>query len=100
MRRLAFLLIAAVISVGTIFGARSWMQAQLATRDQPAAAPAAAVAAQSNQMVLVAKSDLPAGQFVRPENLRWQAWPEEGIAANYVVEGKGRLEDFVGAVVR
>jgi pilus assembly protein CpaB len=99
MRRLAFLLIAAVISVGTIFGARSWMQTQLAARDQPAAAPIAA-AAQPAQMVLVAKGDLPAGQFVRPENLHWQPWPEEGIAANYVVEGKGRLEDFVGAVVR
>src|SRR6185437_16218555 len=98
VRRLAFLLIALVISIGTVLGARSWMQRQLAAREP---APAVAAAPESpKKMVLVAKTDLPAGQFIRPENLRWQAWPEEGIAENYVVEGQGKLEDFIGAVVR
>ena len=50
--------------------------------------------------VLVAQGLLAAGQFVRPENLRWQAWPAEGVAASYVTESNGRIEDFVGAVVR
>src|SRR5258706_11448730 len=99
IRRLAFLLLAAVISVGTVIGVRSWMQSQLAAREQPAA-PAAVVEVKPTQMVLVAKADLPAGQFVRPEHLRWQPWPEDGVAESYIVEGKGRLEDFVGAVVR
>jgi pilus assembly protein CpaB len=98
VRRLAFLLIALVISIGTVLGARSWIQSQLAARE-PAPTVAAAPEA-PKKMVLVAKTDLPAGQFVRPENLRWQAWPEEGIADNYVVEGQGKLEDFIGAVVR
>ena len=97
IRRLAFLLIALVISIGTVMGARSWMQSQLAAREP---APAVAVAVTPKRMVLVAKTDMPAGQFVRPENLRWQAWPDEGISENYIVEGQGKLEDFVGAVVR
>ncbi len=96
IRRLAFLLIALVISIGTVLGVRSWMQSQLAARE-----PAPVIATESpRRMVLVAKTDMPAGQFVRPENLRWQAWPEEGISETYVVEGQGKLEDFIGAVVR
>ena len=98
MRRLGFLMIAVLISTGTVIGARSWLQSQLAAREPPPVQPT--VAAIENRMVLVAKGDLPAGQFVRPDNLQWQAWPEAGIADNYVVEGKGKLEDYVGAVVR
>ncbi|MBV8651178.1 MAG: Flp pilus assembly protein CpaB [Alphaproteobacteria bacterium] len=97
IRRVAFLLIALVISIGTVLAARSWMQSQLASREP---APVAAAPESPKKMVLVAKTDMPAGTFVRPENLRWQAWPEEGIADNYVVEGQGKLEDFIGAVVR
>src|SRR5262249_31581755 len=100
MRRLVFLVIAAVISIGTVIGARSWMQAQLAARNQPAEPVVVAQPVKPSTMVLVAKSALPAGQFVRAENLRWQAWPDDGVADSYIVEGKGKLEDFVGAVVR
>jgi pilus assembly protein CpaB len=99
MRRLVFLLIAAVIAIGTVMGARSWMQSQLAAREHPVA-KAEPAPAQPRQTVLVAKGDLPAGQFLRPENLRWQTWPDDGIAENYITEGKGKIEDFIGAVVR
>jgi pilus assembly protein CpaB len=51
-------------------------------------------------MVLVAKGNLPAGFFVRPENLKWERWPENGIAPSYVVNTKRSLEEYVGAVVR
>jgi pilus assembly protein CpaB len=98
IRRIAFLLVAIVISIGTVLGARSWLQTQLASRE--VAAPAPVAETRPSKMVLVAKTDLPAGQFVRPENLRWEAWPENGIAESYVVEGKGKLDDYVGAVVR
>jgi pilus assembly protein CpaB len=98
MRRLGFLAIAAFISIGTVIGARSWLHAQLAAREVPATAPAPI--AELTRMVLVASGDLPAGQFVRPDNLHWQAWPEASIAETYVVQGKGKLEDYVGAVVR
>jgi pilus assembly protein CpaB len=98
MRRLGFLAIAAFISIGTVIGARSWLHAQLAAREVPVTPPVPI--AELNRMVLVASGDLPAGQFVRPDNLHWQAWPEASIAENYIVQGKGKLEDYVGAVVR
>lgn len=96
LRRLAFLLIAIAVSVGTVLLARSWMETQLASRKPPTVV----AKEMPSKMVLVAKTDLPTGQFVRAENLRWQAWPEKGVAGSYVVEGKGKLEDYVGAVVR
>ncbi len=97
LRRLLFLFLALAVSGGTVVAARSWLQAQLAAREAP---PVAVEVVKPAATVLVAKTDLPAGQFVRPENLRWQPWPEDGIAENYIVPDKARLEDFVGAVVR
>ncbi len=92
LRRLLFVLIALCVSGGTVLVGRAW----LAPRE-PVQAPAVV---DQGAHVLVAASSLSAGQFVRPENLRWQAWPTDGVAASYIVEGKGRIEDFVGAVVR
>jgi len=51
-------------------------------------------------MVLVAKGNVPAGFFLRPENLRWGRWPENGIAPSYVLDSRRKLEDYVGAIVR
>src|SRR5260370_11179064 len=77
---------------------RSYLEAQRqAALDAQRQAPAAQ---QPSTMILVAKGNLPAGQFVRPENLRWQPWPNDGIAPSYIVQGQRQLEDFIGAVVR
>lgn len=93
-RRLVFILIALVISVTTMLVGRAWLRAD---RSVAVAAPAPV---QVTPRVLVAKGRLPAGHFVRPEDLRWQPWPANGVAANYVVESKHQLSEFVGAVVR
>ncbi len=61
--------------------------------------------------VLVAKSDLVVGTFVRVEDLHWQVWPEESVAPTYVTQedkfvdaGQGEkkltIDDFKDAVVR
>jgi pilus assembly protein CpaB len=50
--------------------------------------------------VLVAADDLPAGTLIIPEQLRWQAWPDDSLAEAYVLDGERPLEDFAGAVVR
>jgi pilus assembly protein CpaB len=97
LRRLLFVLVALIISGVTVIAGRAWLQAEHPPQVE-VAAPVAPV--KPLPMVLVAKGDLPAGQFVRPENLRWNPWPEGGVSANYIVEGKHRIEDFVGAVVR
>ncbi len=50
--------------------------------------------------VLIVKDNLKAGNFVRQENLKWQNWPEDGVAEEYIVKGSREAKDFVGAVVR
>ncbi|HXQ51181.1 MAG TPA: Flp pilus assembly protein CpaB [Stellaceae bacterium] len=94
-RRLLFVLIALCVSGATVLVGRAWMAPP---REAVAAAPAPA--AQQGARVLVAQGNLAAGQFVRPENLRWQTWPSDDVASAYVVEGKGKVEDLVGSVVR
>src|SRR5215470_10405067 len=96
MRRMLFLLIALIASGSTIVVGRLWLQGQR---------PAATIAERAQEsatapMVLVAKGNIPAGFFLRPENLRWERWPENGLAPSYVVDTKRKLEDYVGAVVR
>lgn len=97
-RRIILIAVALLVSGLTMWLGRSYLEAQRlaaleAQRQQPAPQ-------QPSTMVLVAKGSLSAGQFVRPENLRWQPWPADGIAPSYVVQGQRQLEDFVGAVVR
>lgn len=93
-RRLLFVLIALCVSGATVFIGRVWLAPAQVAAVAPAPVPA------DTGRVLVAQGSLSAGQFVRPENLRWQAWPADGIAPAYEVEGKTRMEDFVGSVVR
>jgi pilus assembly protein CpaB len=78
-------------------------------------------------LVLVANEELPAGQFIKEKNLRWQQWPKDGVSDSYYIKdeskrkdrgdqskpaarsatnskrdepGKAIISDFVGAVVR
>jgi pilus assembly protein CpaB len=48
--------------------------------------------------VLVAKSELFAGDLVKPTDLVWQNWPDGPLPAGYQVSTGARLQDFVGAV--
>jgi len=89
-----FLLIALIASGSTIVIGRMWLQSQRPTQVVEAA-PEATV-----PMVLVAKGKVPTGAFLRPENLRWERWPENGIAPSYITDNKRKIEDYVGAVVR
>ena len=72
LRRILFLFLALIASGSTIVVGRMWLQSQR---------PATTVAAPASTapMVLVAKGNVPAGFFLRPENLRWGRWPENGI---------------------
>lgn len=42
--------------------------------------------------VLVALNDLPAGTIVKPDLFRWQTWPEDGLAPEFIVQGKAGSE--------
>jgi|SRR6185437_1277413 pilus assembly protein CpaB len=96
-RRIVFILIALLASGTTIFVGRTWLEGQ--RNAQVAQAPQEQPAQPATQ-ILVASGDLGVGDFVRPENMRWQSWPNDGVAKTYVVSGQRPMEDFIGAVVR
>jgi pilus assembly protein CpaB len=80
------LLILALLLLGAsaIFFGRAWLLAQNQQQPQPVAvAPKPVVT-----MVMVAKSDIPVGTFLREDLLGWQAWPNETLDPNYMVQGQ------------
>jgi pilus assembly protein CpaB len=98
-KRIVFLLLAVIVAGTTAFVARTWLQseraaiaAQYSGQRQVAAKPAA--------QVLVAKNAIRTGQLIKPDDLRWQPWPQGNLPASYIIEGKRPISDFVGAVVR
>jgi len=97
-KRIVFLLLAVIVAGTTAFLARAWLQAERAAIAAQIAVPKP-VAAPSVQ-VLVAKNALRTGQLIKPEDLRWQAWPQGALPQTYIIEGKRPLTDFVGAVAR
>jgi pilus assembly protein CpaB len=98
-KRIVFLLLAVIVAGTTAFLARAWLQAERAAIAAQIAAPKPVAAAPSVQ-VLVAKNALRTGQLIKPEDLRWQAWPQGALPQTYIIEGKRPLTDFVGAVAR
>jgi pilus assembly protein CpaB len=99
-KRVVFLLLAVIVAGATAFMARAWLQTERAAlmaqaglhREAPTAAP--------TLQVLVARNAIHTGQIVKPDDMRWQSWPQGSLAPTYIVEGKRPLSDFVGAVAR
>jgi len=100
-KRIVFLLLAVVVAAATAFLARAWLQAERAAMmAQVGAARPAPPPSKPAVQVLVAKNALRVGQLVKPEDLRWQPWPQGTLPPTYIVEGKRSISDFVGAVAR
>src|SRR5690242_7870912 len=78
----------------------TWLVAPMLIR-QPAKAASVPKPAPATR-VLVAATNLPAGTIVKADEVRWQAWPESGIADGYIVEGKAPepMKNVVSAAVR
>lgn len=94
-RTIIFVILAAFFGLGTVYFARTWLSKERA--HQVAVQPKPETKSLS---VLVAAHDLPTGAFVRPEDLRWQSWPDGHVADNYLIKGKDTPESLSGAVVR
>ncbi len=98
VRLIGLVLVALLAAGGAIFGANSWLAGQRAALE----------AANRNQVqvkkdhtrIIVAKRGLPAGTLIKKTHLRWQVWPDAGVADAYLVDGKTNLESLVGTVVR
>ena len=96
--RTLLLAVAALATAGlTAFMVQGWIanQRTLLLAQRPVEAPRE----QANQ-ILVAKQDLPAGTFVKPEHLQWRAWPADGLDDSFVRKSKDGMDGFTGAVVR
>ena len=97
-KRIVFLLLAVIVAGTTAFLARAWLQSERAAiaaqmgGQRPVARPAT--------QVLVARAAIRTGQLIKPDDLRWQPWPQGNLPASYIVEGKRPIGDFVGAVAR
>jgi pilus assembly protein CpaB len=99
-RRIILIIIALLVSGGAIFLAQQWLRASgSAARPGPLKLASNSPPPPAMQ-VLVAKSDLYAGQFIRPDSLVWQSWPSGPVPDAYLVQGKANPQDLVGAVVR
>ena len=95
-RTLMMLLVIAVIGLGGVYFGRQWLQSQ-----RPVAPPAQVTMVEpADVRVLVAAQDIATGHFIDPQDIRWQAWPEEGSFETYFVEGRNSQSDVIGAVLR
>lgn len=96
LRNILFLVAAIVVSGATALLANNWINAERASFQASAVTTRPPVTTE----VLVATENLRAGSFVRSAKLKWQPWPEDGVADEYVVKGRRDIKDFDGAVVR
>lgn len=100
VRNIVLIIAAVLMTAGTAFLARNWLESQ---RPQPqVAAPAPKV---EGAMVLVAAADLPAGTLLQDKHLRWQIWPSNAVPETYVVKPEAEdvpdpIQSLLGAVVR
>jgi pilus assembly protein CpaB len=96
-RRMLLLTAAVALSLATAMIVRAWVnQARLSavatgTTDIPKA---------PTTKILVATHGLPAGQFLQPNDLEWQAWPDNAINSSYIVSGNRSVDELIGSVVR
>jgi pilus assembly protein CpaB len=99
LRTVVLLAVALAVAGLTALLVNGWLAGQKGAVE--AKAPAApAVAAPPPPEILVAKKAMPAGTFVKPDELEWRAWPREGLTEAYLVKGKASEKDLAGAVVR
>ncbi len=103
MSKKSILLIAAAVLLvaSTFFLARNWMDNQ---RVQVVGAYLGVDSIMPEPVaptyVLVTARSMPAGSFVKENDLSWQAWPQASIAESYLTKDKVAAEDLYGAVVR
>jgi pilus assembly protein CpaB len=99
LRTVLLLVFALSAAAVTAYFARNWIASQRAAWENQAPAQAEAPTVPFKE-ILVADEDLATGTFVKPEHLKWQQWPEDGVIEGYLVKGEASEQDLEGAVVR
>ncbi len=105
--RVLILICATVSAMAAMWMMRSALQSQanLPTPEQQLAAAQPAenpVEEPVTSQVLVANRDIPTGRVLGPEDLRWQAWPEDSVSENFYTEGEDvdAIETLTGSASR
>ncbi|MDF3073421.1 MAG: putative pilus assembly protein CpaB [Alphaproteobacteria bacterium] len=93
--RVALVGVALLLAGATAYMAKTWIETERSSIRKANAPKQTA-----NQRVLVAKTRLTTGQFIAPDNVKWVPWPSESVSTGFIVEGKRKLEDVLGSVVR
>ncbi|HVJ52022.1 MAG TPA: Flp pilus assembly protein CpaB [Aliidongia sp.] len=99
-RTLILFFFALVVSGAMAMLANSWLEAQRQTIVQ-AEAPPPPPEVKPARSVLVAHKALAMGELLKPDDLVWQPWPDNGnLGEGYILEGMRKPEDLAGWVVR
>lgn len=97
--RMVLLAVFAVVSAAvTFFLAKTWIDSQRDEMRRQAESMKSTTTESVN--VLVAKSNLPQGLILAREHVEWIPWPEKGVSKNYLMEGREKVDDIIGNVVR
>jgi pilus assembly protein CpaB len=91
-KKLALLLGALIIAIGTALAARSMFAGT--------SAPVAEAAVPQGPRVLVAQRGLPVGTIITADAISFQQWPEELVQDAYFLDGESDIVKLLGTVVR
>ncbi len=92
-KKLALLLGALIIAIGTALAARSMFAGNSTPTAQAAAVP-------QGPKVLVAQRGLPVGTIITADSISFQQWPEELVQDAYFLDGESDISKLLGTVVR
>ena len=92
-KKLALLLGALIIAIGTAFAARTMLAGGTAPTAEAAAQP-------TGPRVLVANRALPVGTIITADAVGFQPWPGELVQDAYFLDGTADLNSLMGTVVR
>ncbi len=95
VRSLILALVAVLIAAGAALGVRS-----LVAGNQTAQVVAAPAPKEPDKMVMVAIKPLPTGHIIMIEDLKWVAWPEDGIDPQFHVKGVVTEQAMAGKVIK
>ena len=108
LRNILLLCVALVFAAGTALYVKSWLEAERRRMASEQKTDIQIIKTAAVE-VLVAKIDLKPGTFLKPENIEWQAWPEDGVHKTHIVrnaedigndKAKDPIRELGGAVVR
>jgi pilus assembly protein CpaB len=96
VRTVVLLAVALLVAGATAFLLNRWLAGQQLVQSTAPAAPVPLPLPE----ILVARSALSAGTFIKPDHLHWRPWPADGVIEAHLLKGKASEKDLVGAVVR